>query len=100
MSISTEYIEEMLHALRISNTEASSSEVEDLISAAVADLGRQGVKSIDLDDPLTKQAIKLYCKAHYGYDKDMERFEAAYVSLSAAMSLCGDYDSDGSDGNA
>ena len=98
MNISTEYVEEMLHALRISNTEASSAEVEDLISAAVADLGRQGVKTIDLDDALTKQAVKLYCKAHYGYDKDTERFDAAYTALSAGMALCGDYD--GSDDDA
>ena len=95
MEISQEFIEEMLDALRVSQTEESEAEVTSLCQVALADLRRQGVDVIDIDDPLTKQAVKLYCKAHYGYDNNTERFDAAYVSLSAAMSLCGDYDEDG-----
>ena len=95
MEISQSFIEEMLDALRVSQTEESEAEVTSLCQVALADLRRQGVDVIDIDDPLTKQAVKLYCKAHYGYDNNTERFDAAYVSLSAAMSLCGDYDEDG-----
>lgn len=95
MEISQEFIEEMLDALRVSQTEESEAEVSSLCQVALADLRRQGVDVIDIDDPLIKQAVKLYCKAHYGYDNNTERFDAAYVSLSAAMSLCGDYDEDG-----
>ena len=95
MSVSAAYISEMCRAVRVSETETSTKEITELIEAAAADLSRQGVDTIDLDDPLTKQAVKLYCKAHYGYDNNTERFDAAYVSLSAAMSLCGDYDEDG-----
>lgn len=95
MSISAAYISEMCRAVRVSETETSTEEITGLIEAAAADLSRQGVDTIDLDDPLVKQAVKLYCKAHYGYDSNTERFDAAYVSLSAAMSLCGDYDEDG-----
>lgn len=95
MSISAAYISEMCRAVRVSETETSTEEITGLIEAAAADLSRQGVDTIDLDDPLTKQAVKLYCKAHYGYDNNTERFDSAYVSLSAAMSLCGDYDEDG-----
>ncbi len=83
MSVSAAYISEMCRAVRVSETETSTKEITELIEAAAADLSRQGVDTIDLDDPLTKQAVKLYCKAHYGYDNNTERFDAAYVSLSA-----------------
>lgn len=95
MEISDELLEELFHALRVSKTEAIETEITSLCLVAVADLKRQGVDIVNLDDPLVKQAVKLYCKAHYGYDKDTERFDLAYTSLSAAMSLCGDYDSEG-----
>lgn len=98
MEITDEFLEEMIHALRVSQTEEVEMEVTSLCLVALSDLKRQGVDIISLGDPMTKQAVKLYCKAHYGYDNNAERFEAAYVSLSAAMSLCGDYD--GSDTNA
>ncbi len=88
------YLVEMIRAVRVNDTETSRSEITDLIKAAANDLDRQGVRTIDLDDPLTKQAVKLYCKAHYGYDNE-PRFQEAYEALSAAMSLSGDYDEDG-----
>ena len=39
----------------------------------------------DETDPLYRQAIRLYCKSHYGYDEDAERFQAAFCSLRDAM---------------
>lgn len=95
MTVPEGFVLEMLRAVRVNETEESAEEVYSLIQAAAADLNRQGVDSIDLDDALTKQAIKLYCKAHYGYDKDNARFIEAYVHLSAAMSLSSDYDEGG-----
>ena len=41
--------------------------------------------------PLCKQALKLYCKGHYGYDKDQTTFRAAYAALRDSMALSGDY---------
>ena len=88
------YLAEMLRAVRVNDTETSREEITSLIQAAANDLERQGVEVIELSDPLTKQAVKLYCKAHYSYDNE-PRFQEAYEALSAAMSLSGDYDEDG-----
>ena len=95
MTISSEYLSEMIRAVRVSETETSREEVTLLIESAAADLGRRGGDLIDLDDPLTKQAVRLYCKGHYGYDKDSERFQKAYEALADGMSLSGDYDEGG-----
>ena len=90
--VSPGLINEMAAAIRVNVTEHSSQEITSLIQAGAADLNRQGVDNIDLADPLTKQALKLYCKAHYGYDQNSDRFLMAYEALSAGMSLSGDYD--------
>lgn len=92
--IENQYLLEMLQAVRVNDTETTRQEVTDLIKAAAVDLNRQGVKTVELEEPLTKQAVKLYVKSHYGYD-DGGRFLTAYEALSAAMSLSGDYDEDG-----
>lgn len=92
--VENEYLLEMIRSVRVADTEVSRQEVTDLILAAAVDLNRQGVKNVDLDEPLTKQAVKLYCKGNYGYDEG-GRFQKAYEALSAAMALSGDYDEDG-----
>lgn len=96
--VSLDLVDEIAAAIRVKITEYSILEITSLIQAGAADLSRQGVDIIDLDDPLTKQAIKLYCKAHYGYDQNVERFLMAYEALSAGMSLSGDYDKGGDTG--
>ena len=40
---------------------------------------------------LIQQAVKLYLKAHFGYDDQPEKWEAAYERLKAALSLSSDY---------
>ena len=87
MRITCALLSEMAQAVRVNLTDASSAELTGLIRAAAADLQRQGVQVIDLDDPLTKQAVKLYCKANYGYDDDSEKFRRCYEALSASMAL-------------
>lgn len=95
VQIPGELVSEIIRAIRVKETETSTEEVTLLIESACADLRRRGVDTIDLDDPLTRQAAKLYCKGHYGYDKDNERFIRAYESLADGMSLSGDYDEGG-----
>ena len=85
-TITSEYLTEIARAVRVNQTTTSEQELTGLILACVADLQRQGVKQIDLDDALTKQAVKLYCKGHYGYD-DGGKFLQCYEALSAAMAL-------------
>lgn len=95
MIISSEYLSEMIRAVRVSETDTSREEVAILIESASADLNLRGVGVVDSDDPLTRQAIRLYCKGHYGYDKDNDRFQKAYEALADSMSLSGDYDEGG-----
>lgn len=63
------------------------------VLACCADLRLAGVVKTDLDDPLIQQAAKLYCKAHFGYEEDSEKFQKAYESLKASLSLSGEYNS-------
>ncbi len=83
-------IDEVKVALRIRNT-AFDGEIHGLIEACKVDLSIAGVKVINEVDPLTKQAIVLYCKGNFGYDDNPERFLQAFNSLKQSMSLCGDY---------
>ena len=77
-------------SLRIKNT-AYDTEIQDLIDACKIDLGISGVQSVDETEPLTAQAIKLYCKGHFGYDENSEKFQQAYESLKIVMALASDY---------
>lgn len=90
MAINEELIEKLMRAVRV-KSQASEEEVKDLVGACKEDLKIAGVYVTDENDPLCKQAIKLYCKANYGYDKDSERFRAAYETLRDSMALSGDY---------
>lgn len=70
------------------------------VLACQMDLKIAGVVKTDLDDPLIQQAVKLYCKAHFGYEEESEKFQRAYDALKASLSLSGDYNGrgDNSDG--
>ena len=76
--------------LRITGT-AMDSEVDQTIQAALMDLSMAGVAFLDPQDPLIRQAIKLYCKAQFGYEADSGKFAAAYEHLKSALTLCNDY---------
>lgn len=65
-------------------------EIQDLIDAALADLTRVGIIPSLLDPdslhPLAKMAVKLYAKAHFGYDNDeatrlAESYERTVVDM-------------------
>lgn len=68
------------------STKALDSELSMLIEAAKRDMVRVGVREElvnpddDADiDPLVKQAIACYCKAHFGYDNsEARRFSQSY----------------------
>lgn len=90
MAINDELIEELMNAVRV-KSDTAESEISELAKACVADLRIAGVYVNKPSDPLCKQAIKLYCKANYGYDADSEKFREAYASLRDSMALSGDY---------
>lgn len=80
-------------SLRI--TEADFDEdLTELIEAGLEDMKMRGVDKIDISAPLTRQAIKLYCRAGFanGDVKERELYMDRYLKLAAAMALCGFYE--------
>lgn len=90
MDIDRRMVEILKKAVRAKSSIADD-EISDLAEACVKDLEISGVYCDDEDDALYKQALKLYCKANYGYDKDSEKFGAAYAALKDSMALYGGY---------
>lgn len=91
MEITDEYIASLKRAVRTKSDEAAE-EIAELVDSCVKDLEIAGVYVTDLEESLTRNAVKLYVKANYGYDGDSERFREAYFDLKNAMALSGDYD--------
>ncbi len=81
-------------ALRISNT-AYDSEIDDLISAARADLRLSGILESKVDDdtdPLIKRAITVYVKAHFGWNNpDAEKLQQSYAMIKGHLALSQEY---------
>ena len=98
--VSDDLIEELCGNIRVKLTEKSEAEIKGLVLAAYHDMSIRGVHVISEDDSLTVQAVRLYCKAHYGYDKDTERFNEAYQSLADSMSLSKEYGKGGEEDGA
>ena len=73
-------------ALRIM-TAAFDSEINDLIDAALADLGLAGVTELDESDPLIIRAVTTYCRANFGQPDDYERMKAAYNEQKAQLQM-------------
>lgn len=90
MAIDDDLILKLKHAIRVMSDDADD-ELADLTEACLIDLKISDVYVSDQADPLFQQALKLYCKAHYGYDDDSEKFKAAYSALKDSMALSGDY---------
>lgn len=77
--------------LRISSDVFDEAEIQPLIDAALAELRRRGVINQPAEDPLIFRAVVFYCKAHFGFDKDGSRYEAAFDKLADALALSGEY---------
>lgn len=90
MAINEELIEQLMKAVRV-KSDIAEDEINDLVDACKRELEIAGVYVTREDDPLFRQAVKLYCKAHYGYDKDTEKFRTSYADLRDSMALSGDY---------
>ena len=77
--------------LRISSDVFDEAEIQPLIDAALSELRRRGVINQPAEDPLIFRAVVFYCKAHFGFDKDGTRYEAAFDKLADALALSGEY---------
>ena len=82
--------ENVKKALRISSSDYDD-EIEDLIRAAKADLRIGGITVLVDNNPLVTQAVKLYCKAHFGDNDNNNKFLNAYQALKISMSLAGEF---------
>lgn len=96
-------LEDVKVALRVGH-DATDSEVEDLIAAAIFDMANKGISvtwlgtdpmdpSFTVDDvdedalpTMAKRAVVTYAKANYGYDNDdAERLMKSYDSILCSL---------------
>ena len=84
-------LEDIKLSLRISSSDFDT-EIDDLISAAQADLSLCGIYVTDTSDALLKRCINTYCKANFGYDvPEADRFMKSYDMLKQNLTLTRDY---------
>lgn len=83
-------LEKVRLALRITTT-AFDEEIQDLIVAALADLGIAGVSNEDESDPLIIRAVVTYCKANFGEADEYERLKASYDEQKAQLQMATGY---------
>lgn len=85
----------MLEAVKLAlaiTVDDFDSEIEDLIKAALYDLGTNGIRALSLqEDPLVIQAVKTYCRAHFHSPADYDRLLAAYEEQKGHMMNCTGY---------
>lgn len=80
-------------ALRIKTT-AFDSEIEQLINAALIDLGFSGVSSDVLEenhDAIINQSIITYCKMNFGLPEDYDRLKRSYDEQKAQLGTATHY---------
>ena len=77
-------------ALRIT-TDAFDDELNDLIKAAVLDLGIAGVDSDHGVDEIITRAIITYCKCNFGQPDDYDRLKRSYDEQKAQLSMATGY---------
>lgn len=75
-------------SLRISHSK-SDTDIQDTINACKADLERAGI-SVNEEDPLIIQAVKLFCRWFYNFENQADRYRRSYDSLVTSMSLDGE----------
>lgn len=91
-------LEKVKLALRI-KSQAFDSEIEDLIAAALADLGLAGVTAAqELEaDPLITRAVVTYCRVNFGEPDDYDRMKKSYDEQKAQLSMATGYTNWGED---
>lgn len=77
-------------SLRITTT-TFDDELNNLIEAALLDLGIAGITDIDDTDPLIILAVTKYCQMHFGSPDNYDRLAASYFSLKSTLGTVSDY---------
>jgi hypothetical protein len=83
-------LEKIKLALRIS-TNAFDSELTDLASAALLDMGIAGVTNDSVTDPLIIRAVITYCKMHFGEPDEYDRLKKSYDEQKAQLATATGY---------
>lgn len=83
-------LESIKLALRIT-TDAFDDEIQDLINAALADLGIAGITNLDEADALIKRAVITYCRVNFGEPDDYDRMKASYDEQKAQLQTATGY---------
>lgn len=87
-------MDEILSAVKLAlrvTTNAFDSELNDLIGAALADMGIAGITNSDADDFLVRRAVITYCKLHFGQPDDYDRLKASYDEQKAQLTMATGY---------
>ena len=78
-------------ALRLT-TDAYNSQLQDLVDAALLDLGIAGVSHDEsTGNALVKQAVVTYCCLHFGSPADYDKLERSYNEQKAQMQTATGY---------
>lgn len=77
-------------ALRVT-TNAFDDEINDLINAAVLDLGIAGITNDDTSDELIKRAVITYVRMNFGQPDDYDRLKASYDEQKAQLGMATGY---------
>lgn len=70
---------------------AYDAEIQDLIDAALLDLGIAGVEGYNQNDKLVLQAVKTYCRAHFRSPADYDRLKASYDEQKGQLMIATGY---------
>lgn len=89
-------LEKVRLALRVTS-QAFDDDLEDLIAAALADLGIAGVRSELITDPLITRAVITYCRFNFGSPPDYDRLKASYDEQKAQLQMATGYTDWGND---
>lgn len=83
-------LEKVKTSLRIT-TDDFNDEVLDLIQACLADLTTAGVIVPETNDILILQAVKTFCRAHFGIPDNYDKLKASYDEQKAQLSMKSGY---------
>lgn len=84
----------MLESVKLSlsiTVDAYDAEIQDLIDAALLDLGIAGVEGYNQNDKLVLQAVKTYCRAHFQSPADYDRLKASYDEQKGQLMIATGY---------
>lgn len=81
-------------------TSAYDAEIQDLIDAALLDLGIAGVNNALIHDKLVQRAVITYCRMMFHSPADFENLRWAYEALKGQMAIATGYTEWGASGGS